>query len=169
MSYSDLLERIKRNDTGAFVEMTDRYGWSVYSAVRKKYADPVMAEKVYNEAMNAFYRGLANSTAEDPVEALLCTFADHISVERLGTQTAETAPTYAPPKIQLDTAQDPVNASAPVVRKKHGFWYKLGVLLVLVAIAAVLWCLAGLLMDMNIIPYIDLGYSWFNTHVVHFF
>lgn len=169
MSYSDLLDRMKGNDTEAFLEMTDRYGWAVYSAIREKYSDHAMADKVYNETMNTFYHCLSSSSADDPLEALLCTFADYISAESLGKERSVATLENMPPKIQLRNGVEPVRYSGASVGRKGSFWYGFGVLLVLLAIAAVLWCILGLLMDMNFIPYYDLGYSWFNAHVMHFF
>lgn len=55
MSYTDLLERIQRNDSNAFLDLTDRYGWAVYSAIREKYPDKETAANIYNETMNSFY------------------------------------------------------------------------------------------------------------------
>lgn len=169
MSYGDLLERIKQNDPGAFLEMTDRYGWSVYSIIRKKYTDSAMAEKVYNETMNIFYRSLANSSAEDPMEAILCAFADQIVMGKPETNGTIVTQDYIPPEIQLENLQQPAVNTTVKVRKKSSFWYKLGVFLVSAAIAVVLWCIVGLLMYMNYIPYLDLGYSWFNANIVRFF
>ena len=32
-----------------------------------------------------------------------------------------------------------------------------------------LWLLAGILMDLDVIPSFDLGYRWFNEHIFDFF
>ena len=45
----------------------------------------------------------------------------------------------------------------------------LEVLAVLLMGAAMLWMLAGLLMALNVIPNYDLGYTWFNQHVLPLF
>ena len=79
MSYSDLLDRMKENDPGAFLELTDRYGWPLYAFIRRKYSDNGAAEKLYNDTMNRFYHSLSDSSAEDPLEALLLAFADQLS------------------------------------------------------------------------------------------
>jgi len=41
MSYSNLLERIMQRDTDAFLELTDRYGWALYSFIRRKYPNKI--------------------------------------------------------------------------------------------------------------------------------
>ena len=169
MSYIDLLDRIKGNDPAAFLEMTDRYGWSVYTSIRKKTSDAAVADKIYNETMNAFYRSLANASAEDPMEAILCTLADHIIVEQSCADGSTAVQDVTPPTIQLEATEKPVVHSVSKSRKKRSFGYKLCVLLLLLAIAAVIWCIAGQLMVRNIIPDYDLGYSWFNANVYYFF
>lgn len=39
MSYNDLLQQMMQRDSDAFWEFTDRYGWTLYSSIRKKYAN----------------------------------------------------------------------------------------------------------------------------------
>jgi len=52
--------------------------------------------------------------------------------------------------------------------KKHGgSGIVLAVLILFVL--AFLWLLAGILMDLKIIPFVDLGFSFFNQHVFNFF
>lgn len=46
MSYCDLLERMMQKDTDAFLELTDRYGWALYSEIRKKYPNQETADKI---------------------------------------------------------------------------------------------------------------------------
>ncbi|MEL7609118.1 MAG: hypothetical protein AAGU74_06395 [Bacillota bacterium] len=36
-------------------------------------------------------------------------------------------------------------------------------------VAALLWCVIGLMMNTRLIPWVDLGYSWFNTHIYDMF
>jgi len=174
MSYMDLLDRMSSNDTEAFLEMTDRYGWAVYSAIRKQHADHAVADRIYNDTMNAFYHSLSDSNAEDPMEALLCSFADLISEKQIASDRARLDQLVltkhdAPPEIQLYEQREFREPSRRTVTKKSHFWYNLGVIVVLMAIFAVLWCIIGLLMDMNLIPYYDLGYSWFNANIMQLF
>lgn len=168
MYYSDLLDRMKRNDTEAFLEMTDRYGWTVYSAIRNKYSDHLVADKVYNETMNAFYHALADSDAEDPLEALLHGFADKISPDKLLFGQVMSVEENGIPEIQLCKDDFPLKKTRTTAQKSKGFWHYLSVLLLLTIVAASLWVIAGFLMKMNYIPFFDLGYSWFDTNVVQY-
>lgn len=162
----DLLERIRCNEPDAFLELTERYGWAVYSVIRERYADHTIADKIYNETMNAFYHTLSNSNTEDPLEAILCGFAIQNLEKEAANQRiyAESAEAHMPPKIHLDVHNRPQET-----KKKNGFCYFIGTIFILVAIAAVFWCVAGLLMDLNYIPYYDLGYSWFNANIMPLF
>ena len=49
------------------------------------------------------------------------------------------------------------------------FGFGLCVALLVLGMAAALWVILGLLMNMNLIPQIDLGYEWFNLHVAPWF
>lgn len=169
MSYHDLLDRMQRNDTDAFLEMTDRYGWSVYSAIREKYSDAAFADKVYNETMNVFYHSLSASSCEDPLEALLCAFATRISSEKPTFDQTLTGNQNVPPKIQLCHHICNEDNSQPIKRKKKSFMRAVSILMFLIAVALMFWYIAYLLMEMNYIPYFDLGYSWFQENVLPLF
>lgn len=168
MDYTDLLDRIGSKDSDAFLDLTERYGWSVYSVIREKYPDHAAADKIYNETMNLFYHRIADASVEDPLEALLCLLAELIAEKetqfcrdhsdlQLGT---------AAPAIYLDNKEERSNSKH---RKKNKFWIGLVMFLVLSIMAAVIWCGIGVMMSMDYIPYCDLGYSWFNANIIQFF
>lgn len=62
---------------------------------------------------------------------------------------------------------DKSSKSAP--KKTNGFLNVFSVVLLVVLILIFLWLVAGILMDYQIIPYFNLGYSWFNEHVFRLF
>ena len=167
MSYADLLERMQSKDPGAFLDMTERYGWAVYSTIRQKHPDQAVADRIYDETMNSFYHYLSQSTAEDPLEALLCAYADHVSpVEDVCGKARQCSD--APPQLQRRPQEFP----AQNVRKSSGlktFWMVLLVLLILVVLLALLWLTAGVMMAMEYIPFYDFGYSWFDANIFDFF
>ena len=163
MSYCDLLERMMQKDTDAFLEMTDRYGWALYSDIRKKYPNKADADRIYDETMQYFYRCMQNPNCEDPVEALLCAFADKIaekqgfSADYLNVQKPPEG--LNPPVVQLKQNETAV----PVIKRKRkgNIWLRLCLTLVCIGFAAVVWIGIGLMMEAGILPYYDLGYSWF--------
>jgi len=165
MSYCDLLERMMQKDTEAFLEMTDRYGWALYSEIRRKYPNKADADRIYDETMQYFYRCMQNPACEDPMEAVLCAFADKIA-EKQGLRAdpfakLEPDEMMQPPSLQLRQTKADIRVTA---RKRKGrFWFRLGMFLVLAGFAAVLWIGLGLMMEAGMIPYYDLGYTWFSA------
>lgn len=163
MSYCDLLERMMHRDTDAFLEMTDRYGWALYSEIRNKYPDKSEADRIYDETMQQFYRSLQNPACEDPMEALLCAFADRIS-EQKGIRADPfmkniSGDDISPPSIQLKNTQ--IYTEQKTGKRKGRFWFRLAALLLAIGFFSVIWIGVGLMMEAGMIPYFDLGYHWF--------
>lgn len=159
MSYSDLLERIQRNESNAFLDLTDRYGWAVYSAIREKYPDKDTAAKIYNETMNSFYHSLSEAQAEDPLEAILIASAAKISPDVLCLDSSFIETEDGIPQIQLHR-KEVILQNVKSRKKKKGFGFYFCMFVILIFCIGTIWCAAGLLMKMNLIPYYDLGYSW---------
>lgn len=160
MIHDDLLLRMMHRDMDAFLEMTEKYSWTVYSLIREKFSDKNKVESVYNETMNGFYNGLSQNNGNDPVEALLLMYAQKVCQ----ANTAERAdPKQEIPKYKSDSAL------LMQEKKTGGFLYSLCIFFLVSAILAVIWVILGLLMDMNFIPNYDLGYAWFNTNVLPWF
>ncbi len=169
MNYCDLLERMMHRDTAAFLEMTDQYGWALYCAIRNKVPNKVDADKIYDETMQRFYRCLQNPDSEDPLEALLCGFAEGIS-GRQGICSDLHVKSDGAVDLQPPPVQCPMNHEMDMVktRKRKGrFWFKLCMCLVSVGFLAVIWIGLGLMMEAGLIPYFDLGYSWF-SHIAEY-
>lgn len=162
MSYCDLLERMMQKDTDAFLELTDRYGWTLYSEIRKKYPNRETADRIYDETMQQFYRSLQNPDCEDPMEALLCAFAEKVGAANGITAdhaNADLQDALQPPAIRFQPTKADKRVTAR--KRKHSFWFKLAMVLVVVGFSAVIWIGMGLLMEAGMLPYYDLGYSWF--------
>ena len=161
MSYCDLLERMMQKDTDAFLEMTDRYGWALYSEIRKKYQNKETADRIYDETMQLLYRGLQNPCCEDPMEAMLCVLAETIGRNQCpdGLGSWEPEEDMQPPSLQ--PPQTKADLRAAPRKRKTSFWFKFATALVAVGFAAVIWIGVGLLMEAGILPYYDLGYTWF--------
>lgn len=163
MSYCDLLERMMQKDTDAFLEMTDRYGWTLYSEIRKKYPNKAEADRIYNETMQYVYSCMQNPACEDPMEAILYAFAAKIA-EKGGLREDPFSrmnpdALTQPPSVCLHMSkEDTLEATG---KKKGRFWFRLGMILVLLGFLAVIWIGLGLMMEAGLIPYCDLGYTWF--------
>lgn len=144
--------KLMQRDTDAFLKMTDKYSWPVYEKIRKRVSDPEAADALFQKTMDGFYRSLHESQGADPLEAMLLVYADSV-IEKHETGCGEGI-------VYRSKAAD-----KPVKRRSGGFV----TVILLLCIATVLWVIAGLLMDMNLIPSVDLGYSWFNTNITRLF
>ena len=166
MSYCDLLERMMQKDTEAFLELTDRYGWALYSEIRKKYPNKEVADRIYDDTMQQFYSSLQNPACEDPVEALLCAFADRIGMSKdnsasfLNTGIRKDA---QPPDIRLQQTEADIHVN--VRKKKTSFWFKMAMMLGVAGFVVVVWVGVGLMMEAGMVPYYDFGYTWVTSIV----
>lgn len=163
MSYSDLLERMMQRDVDAFLEFTDRYGWAIYSSIRRKHSNKVDADKVYHETMQQLWTCMQNEQFEDPAEALLCTLADQISLKR--GPRKDLAEIFnsdiedKPPVLHIRRSEESTHGISKR-RKKH-FGCVIGLIVLLLIFTFSVWVIVGFLMECEIFPYVDLGYSWF--------
>lgn len=148
MDSNELLNRLKDRDMGAYHLLTEHYGWKLYSYLKTRFKDKEQVDAAFNESLHQFYSTIAGS--EDAVEALLFSFADRICENMKHNQ----------------------NITVPE-QKSSG---KMGTVLFTVAfsilllgIFVTLWVIIGILMDLGIMPELDLGYSWFSDHVFPWF
>ena len=167
MSYNDLLQRMKFRDADAFLEFTDRYGWSLYNAIRRNHPDKADADRIYQETMQDFYKCLQSPDCDDPVEALLCAWSEHVAYRRgfrlTLTDDMQTDLDEAPPALK---ARRLMETSEPLPEKKKlRFGTVIGVILLIVLLLVSIWIIAGFLMERQILPFVDLGYSWFCSMV----
>lgn len=151
MNHLELLKKMMQRDSSAFLEMTEQYSWSVYSKIRESVTDPDQTDRLFHMSMDGFYRGLYESRTEDPVEALLLMYTDMVLQEE-----REKTGVLRPQKNSI-------------TQEKGSVFSGLLTALLLGAIAVTIWIIAGLLMDMNLLPFFDAGYSWFNTNCIHLF
>ena len=168
MENNELFQRIKANDQEAFRELTDKYGWKVYSRIRKSTEDREKADLIFKKAFADFFESMKDSDTEDVIEAMLCVYAamaaddiEKAEADNKKEGTPETAVTGLPEVTE-----------APKKKKRSFFsrlLYTLNVLLLVAGIVIALWAMAGLLMSLDILPELDLGYSWFNANIANWF
>lgn len=166
MENYDLLNRIRKRDVNAYLELTQTYGWKLYSHLRAKFDDRELTDAAFNETLTNFYNAIAGGTGDDAVESLLLAYADQ-TCQKLKQTSKVPAQSADTPKPRL--AQEPVEADTKSSGKSSGLGFGLGVGILVLGILAALWVIVGLLMDMNILPELDLGYSWFNTAIAPWF
>ena len=211
----ELFNRIKRKDNGSFNQLTEAYGWKLYSYIRRSVPDREKADRIFNDTLAQFHDSAESYDCEDPIEAMLCLYADRLSKEsgesngsfhvdpvpakREQTVKESGKESYLPAAASAnkdfqqsvsakeeewtigcgrefrfpdDTSKKQKKAEKQKAGKRSGwssFLYGLCVFLLVVGILAALWFLVGILVDMEILPDWDLGYSWFNENVIHWF
>lgn len=165
MSYSDLLARMKKRDTDAFLEFTDRYGWSLYNFIRRKHPNKIDADKVYHETMQQLWSCLQNDQFDDPMESILCTMADQITLKRAPrkdlAEIFNPDPQEQPPELHI-RRPDPEEETMPGKRKNH-FLGNICMVLLFAAFVFSVWLVVDFLMKHGVDAYLDLVQTWFNN------
>lgn len=166
MEYYELLNRIRKRDVNAYLELTQTYGWKLYSHLRARFDDRELTEAAFNETLTNFYNTIAGGTGDDVVESLLLAYADQTCQKMKQTSMVPLKSAYAAkPRLVQESAETNTKPSG----KSNGLGFGLGVGILVFGILAALWVIVGLLMDMNILPELDLGYSWFNSAIAPWF
>lgn len=163
MEINDIWNRIRHRDMGANLELSNEYGWIIYSHIRERLDSPEAVTRAYDAALKMFCDAASESTDGDPLSAMLCAYADIACIQESPGLSS------VPPAPSAKKRQHPRRKRS----KGHGFFRTLGFavcfFVLLAGILAALWVVAGLLMDMGFLPEWDLGYQWFNIHVAPWF
>lgn len=193
MDIIDVLQRMSRNDTGAFRELMQAYGPKVYLALLDRSGDRELALAATKRAFIDLYAELNAQPGCDPAERLLTlralaeqdraleserrAIAEDIlrgrETKLPARRSAPLAAAPAPERRETPIApenEEKADPPEPEGRKKRGGAGRIVAAAVLsLGIAAALWTIAGLLMSMNFIPEVPLGYAWFNANVAQWF
>ena len=167
-----LFKKVKGRDRQSFDALSDHYGWKLYSYIRRNAKDRAEADRIFSDTVALFYDSLESYEGSDPVEALLFSCADRArgfrgnpegEAEKIGQWTMGR---------EADFSLPPVDPSA-FRREKEPLWlrifYSICIVLLIAGILAAVWIMLYMLMSMNLIPGMDLGYSWFNAHIADLF
>lgn len=172
----DLLNRISTGDRDAFVQLMEAYGPGLYSRLLEKLGDRSLADAAFREIMLDFHRKLSGKGEKDAVAALLADEADAViqrilldSMEELIDRTAEEA-------FSVELCPEPVPCDWPTLSElpeepaeKPGFIWWTAVVLLIVCALMLCWVVIGLLVSMEVLPRLDLGYSWFDANIAEWF
>ena len=164
METNELFKRIREKDQEAYRELTEDYGWKLYGRIRKTTDDRDQADLIFRETFSRFYNSMEHYDCDDAIDAMLCVYAAMVTEELAQNQL---------PASDALPVQDKKGKKKKKAKKSHSgigtFFYVIGVILLLAGIAAALWVMAGLLMDLQILPEFDLGYEWFNANIAPWF
>ena len=170
----ELFKKIRGRDRASFDMLSQNYGWKLYSYIRKNTADRASADRIFSDTFQNFYDLLDGYEGDDPIEAMLFTCADKL----VKNGAAASKPEVQSPMGQWEIGCE-AGFSLPKVEAAEGatkkeslgmkFFYGICILLLVIGIFAALWIMLYMLMSMNLIPQMDLGYSWFNANVMNLF
>ena len=191
MEEKDLLQKVQKGDEAAFRALFHTYAEPAYQLLLQKCGDKALARTLLKRVFEDVYRSLKeredadptalwiNALAEKQVDAHLFYQKETDAVWQMLAphpalpQTTQPAPREAPlppepaPVQPVSAAAATAHAVGPARKRRGG---RAALLCILVAMTAcVLWVMAGLLMDVQALPHVDLGYDWFNTAVFHLF
>ena len=191
MSDLELLNRIKGKDREAFVELMRKYGASLYSRMLSKLGDRQLADAAFKETMVGFYKSLTENEGDDAISALLCGYADNVSDRMLGdyfehmventancVESAELKKLRLPvPEVKQESETENAQTMPDYTEKyvndypdsfSRGGWI-FAVSLLSTCALIVVWIIIGLLVGMDVLPGLDLGYTWFNENIAEWF
>ena len=141
---------VDNQDPSFYMEVSEQYGWKLYSYLQTKIKDPKRIKTVYESVMLTFCDTVKNNTRYKNMDAVLYAFAD---------QACGISRPIALERHDTDSEKGKKSGDNSI-----GFWIAFVLLLLLNFLC--LWIIAGLLMDLGILPSIDLGYSWFCSDIL---
>ena len=144
-----------------YLELSNEYGWKLYSYLQKKIKDHKVLSSVYEKAMLDFYK-CAMERCPDNMEEMLYNIADR-------AYNAGTAASAASAGRRKQEKTEDARQTLGRKKQQGGFGFWLIFMLLLLLNMFCLWVIVGLLMDMGIITEIDLGFSWFDENIVRWF
>lgn len=150
MDPNQLLNRMKERDMVAYHDLTQHYGWKLYSYLQTRFQNKEQVDAALNETLHQFYNTVAGS--DDAIEALLISYADQTCRNMMQNQSM---PAAALPKKKSGKAGRII--------------FAVSLCFLLLCIFGAIWVIIGLLMDLGIMPEVDLGYSWFSANIFPWF
>lgn len=136
-----------RLDPAKYLELSGQYGWKLYSRLSERIEDRKVLLEIYEKGMERFCELAETCDDPDVLEKLLADAADYACEG-------------------LINPERPLNSAKAKSRKGSGFGFWLAFTALLLLNLACLWVILGLLMDMGILPEIDLGYRWAQNTVM---
>ncbi len=182
MSTDALQYRIHNGDNAAFAELCRAVGARAYRTAYAALCDETAARAAMKQALLALRADILSAKGPVDVEERLCAHMDE-AVGQAGAVKGKPAAAAAyppeadvPPYVLENVLPEPVKEQAADEIRYDGRRYKsrargyvfAAVLSVLFAVVF-FWLLFGALMRGGAVPFTDLGYTWFNEHVLRWF
>lgn len=173
MDIDALTEKIKTGDDNAIREMILSRGTEVFRhAMALCGADKTAARAVTAEAFRgvvAYIRAFPEEKMDEQAFSARIDSELLEAVMRQGEQTVAgiISEDHAQASSSLNGQEAPRQPA--YARKKKRLPFALEILLLWLCIGLSLWLLYGILASMGFVPYMDLGYTWFNRNLFQVF
>ena len=145
---------VLRRDPKAYLQLSDEYGWLVYSYLQKKIPDTKELSTIYEKVLKDFCADIVTNHRKGTIEELLLEAAEAACGQ---SDSSSSAP------VSVDRSK------SRKIEKDGGVDFWVAFVLLLLLNLSCLWIIVGLLMDMGFLPAIDLGYCWFHENVAPWF
>ncbi|MDO4493121.1 MAG: hypothetical protein Q4C53_04440 [Clostridia bacterium] len=194
MFTSKIQRRAHEGNREAFREIFNEYSREVYAYLFSELKDEARSKDSVKQVFLNLFRELMKAESDiDLAERLTALVNEEIKIAKMAGGDFEPMrqeKTVSGGKDPVDTAEDEDDVDEDddffddeedddfddeddedevKPKKKGNAGIVIASVLLVVLVLIFLWLVAGILMDYRILPTVDLGYSWFNTHVFNLF
>lgn len=185
METNELLARVHEGNEEAFRRLFALHGETLYQLLIKRCHDKRIAREVLKDVFQKAHVTLRNSAQPDGTTLWLHELAMNGLDERLAAQNQSVAALEDQQKQENTAAEtsdrEPGEAeriicdvrrsmhTIPEHKKKSHISTNAIAIILIVLLLLTIWYIVGTLMRMGRLPYVDLGYSWFSSHVLALF
>ena len=182
MISEELQYRVHRGEREAFQTLYSENARDVYLRAFSALADENRAKETVKRVFAAVYRELRAASGPVNLDQRIAQLTGEAIAELQTLRLSDPAPapsawpeepaTQPNPAPEPDPLPPPPVRDAPPRRKKRRGNKAGNVLLAIVVLLLsllILWIICGILMDLGVLPYTDLGYQWFNETVYPLF
>lgn len=192
MDIMQIQKGLQKHEKEAFRAFVRTYGKPVYERLLEQSGDPVIAKEALKTAIVELYTTISTTDARDPIDAILFRRAeqaqkelrssmclkfldDVISETTIDKKSANPDPVKTQKDRQADKPAVHAKVEMPQVgkdlkkRKERRAGRVVAAIFLSMGILLLLWIAVGLLIDMDLIPTVDLGYEWFNQNIALWF
>ncbi|MEL7603340.1 MAG: hypothetical protein AAGU77_09320 [Bacillota bacterium] len=185
MEANELLARVHEGNEEAFRLLFAQYGEALHQSMMERCHDKRLAREALKDVFQKAYTTLRNSEQPDGTALWLNELAMNSLEERLAAQKQAVAALEESQRGQENAAPETFDREAggaeriiSDVRKgmdtsaacktPHVSGTAIAIILI-VLLLLIIWYIVGALMRMGMLPNVDLGYSWFSSHVFSLF
>lgn len=185
METNELLARVHEGNEEALRLLFAQHGEALYQSLMERCHDKRIAREALKDVFQKAYATLRSSPQQDGTALWLNELAMNSLEERLAVSQKTDVVCEEPRREQETVAaetfhREPEEAERiicdvrrgmhdiPTHKKQHVSSTALAIILIVLLLITI-WYIVGTLMRMGRLPYVDLGYSWFSSHIFSLF